>query len=59
MGEVVSILHGRQEGLISDASVGMFSGVDEEKVARAAERVAEMTDKVDGELAAGKSAVSP
>lgn len=40
VGEVVSVLHGRQQGLLSDASEGMFAGVDAKKVARAAKVVA-------------------
>lgn len=40
------VLHGPEQGLLSDASNGMFFGVDEGKVARAARAVAEKTDKV-------------
>lgn len=43
VGEVVSVLHGPQQGLLSDAADGMFVGVDKEKVASAAKRVAEKT----------------
>ncbi|CAN0164538.1 unnamed protein product [Pylaiella littoralis] len=43
VGEVVSVLHGPEQGLLSDAADGMFAGVDEEKVASAAKRVAEKT----------------
>ncbi|CAM9620783.1 unnamed protein product [Ectocarpus sp. 4 AP-2014] len=41
VGEVVSVLHGPEQGLLSDAAEGMFAGVDKERVASAAERVAE------------------
>lgn len=44
VGEVVSVLHGPEQGLLSDAADGMFAGVDEEKVKNAAKRVAEKTD---------------
>lgn len=43
VGEVVSVLHGPEQGLLSDAADGMFAGVDEEKVRNAAKRVAERT----------------
>lgn len=46
MGEVVRVLHGPEQGLLSDASNGMFFGVNEEKVARAARAVAEKAGKV-------------
>lgn len=59
VGEVVSVLHGPQQGLISDAAEGMFVGVDKEKVARAAKRVAEASDKVIGEPATGVDASAP
>lgn len=41
VGEVVTVLHGREHGLLSDASEGMFKGVDAEKIERAARKVAE------------------
>lgn len=41
VGEVVSVLHGPEQGLLSDAAEGMFAGVDKDRVASAAERVAE------------------
>lgn len=41
VGEVVSVLHGPEQGLLSDAAEGMFAGVDKERVANAAERVEE------------------
>lgn len=44
VGEVVSVLHGPEQGLLSDAADGMFAGVDEQKVRNAAKRVAEKTD---------------
>lgn len=59
VGEVVSVLHGPQQGLISDAAEGMFVGVDKEKVARVAKRVAEVSEKVIGEPANGVDAVAP
>lgn len=59
VGEVVSVLHGPQQGLISDAAEGMFVGVDKEKVARAAKRVSEASDKVIGETATGVDAAAP
>lgn len=43
VGEVVSVLHGPEQGLLSDAADGMFAGVDKEKVASAAKSVAEKT----------------
>eukprot|EP00903_Cladosiphon_okamuranus_P008427 g8100.t1 len=45
VGDVVSVLHGPEQGLLSDAADGMFAGVDEEKVRSAARRVAEKADK--------------
>ena len=59
VGEVVSVLHGPQQGLISDAAEGMFVGVDKDKVARAAKRVAEASVKVIGETANGVDAAAP
>eukprot|EP00904_Undaria_pinnatifida_P010093 jgi/Undpi1/6213/HiC_scaffold_20.g08697.m1 len=57
VGEVVSVLHGSQQGLLSDAADGMFAGVDREKVARAAQKVAE---NINGEPAGGvDAAVAP
>lgn len=57
VGEVVSVLHGSQQGLLSDAAAGMFAGVDREKVARAAQKVAE---NINGEPAGGvDAAVAP
>eukprot|EP00752_Nemacystus_decipiens_P010367 g9237.t1 len=44
VGEVVGVLHGPEQGLLSDAADGMFAGVDEEKVRNAAKRVAEKAD---------------
>lgn len=46
VGEVVSVLHGPQEGLISDAANGMFHGVAKDMVKRAAKKVAEETGSV-------------
>lgn len=59
VGEVVSVLHGPQQGLISDAAEGMFVGVDKDKVARAAKRVAEAGVKAIGEPATGVDAAAP
>ena len=59
VGEVVSVLHGPQQGLISDAAEGMFVGVDKDKVARAAKRVAEASVKVIGEPGVDAAAPAP
>lgn len=44
VGEVVTVLHGSKQGLISDASKGMFAGVEAAKVARAAKTAAGKVD---------------
>lgn len=44
VGEVVTVLHGSKQGLISDASKGMFAGVEAAKVARAARTAAGKVD---------------
>ena len=60
VGEVVSVLHGPEQGLLSDAADGMFAGVDEEKVRNAAKRVAEKTDEFRaGSGGGGGGAVPP
>lgn len=53
VGEVVTVLHGRRQGLLSDASEGMFRGVDAEKVERAAAIVAEKAQADFGVVANG------
>lgn len=58
VGEVVSVLHGPAQGLLSDAADGMFAGVDEEKVRNAAKRVAEKTDEFRANSGGGGGAVS-
>ncbi|CAM9302934.1 unnamed protein product [Ectocarpus sp. 12 AP-2014] len=54
VGEVVSVLHGPEQGLLSDAAEGMFAGVDKERVASAAERVAEKKEGLFSEEAGDK-----
>ncbi|CAM9972834.1 unnamed protein product, partial [Ectocarpus sp. 8 AP-2014] len=54
VGEVVSVLHGPEQGLLSDAAEGMFAGVDKERVASAAERVAEKKEGLFSEEAGEK-----
>ncbi|CAM9951750.1 unnamed protein product, partial [Ectocarpus sp. 13 AM-2016] len=54
VGEVVSVLHGPEQGLLSDAAEGMFAGVDKERVASAAERVAEKKEGLFSEKAGDK-----
>ncbi len=46
VGEVASVLHGPAQGLLSDSAEGLFAGVDKDKVASAAKRVAERTERL-------------
>lgn len=59
VGEVVSVLHGPQQGLLSDAANGMFFGVDKERVAAAAKKVAERADNTLEGLTSDKDSVAP
>ena len=58
VGEVVKVLHGSKQGLISDAAKGMFFGVDAAKVARAGKTAAEKMDKLNGGLGSAEKNVT-